>query len=132
MVFDSFAAAIVGGAGVILGSITTIVASHLLASRKLHRTKKRKRLRTTPVFREVSSDLEFRILRALLGESEGRYLDGFQKRYYRATLDATIAKGWVEQIGSRYYLTSKGLEACESRLMQLLQQRHPEGEISVC
>lgn len=130
MTFDSFVAPLIGAAGIILGSMATIIFSRILAPRSAHRANQPTRRSIVPVFWEASNSLEFRILRALLGESEGRYLDAFQKKYYRPSLEATIAKGWVEQIGSRYFMTPKGLEVCETYLMQLLNRRQPGDHIS--
>jgi hypothetical protein len=68
----------------------------------------------------VIDEREFRILRALLGETEGRSMYSYQSSYYKPALDSVMNKALVTRNGEKFRLTQKGIEMLRNKLLPLL------------
>jgi hypothetical protein len=73
--------------------------------------------------RAVADKHELRILRALLGEDEGRFLMHYQDGDYRPALQQLLGKGLVRREGYKYYLTDSGLQALRPQMLAQLSAR---------
>ena len=64
---------------------------------------------------------ELRILRNLIGESEGRALNDFKRnKFYRPALGSLIAKKFIFYDDGNYFLTSLGTEIAKIHIVQAL------------
>jgi hypothetical protein len=120
---------LVGGAGFVVGVAATILVSQIKAIRKKGRSYLSQSAESIPILGENIDTQELRILRSLFGEARGRQLESFKSKYYRPFLEATIDKGWVKQVGRRYFMTPKGGEICRTYLQQLLSTWKPSDEV---
>ena len=66
---------------------------------------------------------ELRILRALIGEDEGRSMYSYQSPHYRPALEALIGKGLIQRRGGKYLLTDIGLQVVAEHLEPILARR---------
>jgi hypothetical protein len=123
---DAILTPLIGLAGLVLGVAAMILISRRPAPEKKYESRQTEKAETLSVRGEDVDVRELRILRALFGESRGRRLTSFKDRYYRPSLEATIHKGWVKQVGSRYVMTYKGGEFCRTYLTQLFSEWKPE------
>lgn len=64
---------------------------------------------------------ESRILRALL-DDDGRAIYSYQTDYYRPSLEALIAKGYVQKLGKGFALTKEGQLVTKEYLESVLQE----------
>lgn len=51
---------------------------------------------------------ELRILRALIGEDEGRGMHSYQNSYYQPALESLLGKGLIEKRDRKFFLTDSG------------------------
>lgn len=126
---DALLVPLVGVAGVIVGVAATILVSRMRANPKKSHSYLSRNTETITVVDEAADAREFRVLRALFGETKGRRLETFKDKYYRPYLEATIEKGWVKQDGKRYYLTPEGAEFCRTYFTQLFNDWKPADQV---
>lgn len=69
----------------------------------------------------VVDEREFRILRALVGESEGRRMLAYQNSFYRPALERLMAKGWIARNDNKFTLSPEGLGAVSTKLFPMLK-----------
>jgi len=69
---------------------------------------------------------ESRILRALV-DDDGRALYSYQSDYYKPSLDAMLAKGYVRRLSKGFALTDEGYRVARDYLLGVLSQRSREG-----
>ncbi len=76
---------------------------------------------------EMLTIQELRILRALSGEDEGRYIYIYRNNdYYKPSLEHLINTGLVKLSDNKYYLTSKGNRYAYSYLRWLSKSWKPK------
>jgi hypothetical protein len=68
----------------------------------------------------VIDEREFRILRALLGETDGRSMYSYQSSYYQPALNSVMNKSLVMRNADKFRLTEKGIEVLRNKLLPLL------------
>jgi hypothetical protein len=125
---DTLLMLLIGLAGIVIGVAAVILITRRPVPPKKYESKKAETAETVSVGGEAVDVRELRILRSLFGESRGRRMGSFKDKYYRPSLEATIDKGWVKHVGSRYFMTPKGKELCQTYLTQLLSEWKPEEE----
>jgi len=69
----------------------------------------------------VIDEREFRILRGLLGESEGRSMHAYQTAFYRPALEELEKKKWITRAHGKFKLSAEGLQVLRPRLVSLLE-----------
>lgn len=129
---DAFVMPLIGLIGILLGVIAMILLFRKPETRKSYHakhTEEHTEAETVSVLGEAVDVRELRMLRSLFGEQKGRRLGSFKDKYYRPSLDATIDKGWVKHVGSRYVITSKGCDFCRAYLKQLISDWKPVDEV---
>ena len=129
MLSDAVIVAAIGAAGTIVGAVATIIVARIQASAKARHPGQSEKAETVPVLGEAIDIRELRILRALFGEPDGRFLAAYRDKSYRPALDATVKKGWVKRIEGRYYMTAKGAAFCRPYLQQLLEGWQPAAKM---
>jgi hypothetical protein len=129
MFSEAVMVALIAAAGTIVGAVATIIVARIQARSKAGQSGPPEQAASIPVLGEAIDIRELRILRALFGEPEGRFLEGYKEKYYRPSLEATIRKGWVKRIEGRYYMTTKGADLCRAYLRQLLEGWRPAAQI---
>ena len=76
---------------------------------------------------EILTIQDLRILRALFGEDEGRYIYHYRDNsYYKSSLDHLINTGLVKLSDNKYYLTAKGKKYAYSYLIWLTRSWKPK------
>jgi hypothetical protein len=73
--------------------------------------------------RAVVDPRELRILRALIGEDEGRGIYSYQTSYYLPALEALLKKGLIAKRGNKFFLTQSGVSAAAEHVMPILSQK---------
>ncbi len=70
---------------------------------------------------KVVDDRELRILRGLVGETNGRSLNDYRRSgFYRPALDSLLAKHLIENIHHKFHLTQLGTEVVTAHLRAIL------------
>ncbi len=70
---------------------------------------------------------EVRVLRALIGEDEGRILANYRNNnYYKSSLEHLVHTGFVKVSDNKYYLTAKGNKYAYSYLIWLSKSWKPK------
>ena len=76
---------------------------------------------------EMLTIQDLRILRALFGEDEGRYIYHYRDNsFYKSSLDHLIRTGLVKLSDNKYYLTAKGKKYAYSYLIWLTKSWKPK------
>lgn len=75
---------------------------------------------TQRIQQAVSNTHQLRILRALIGEDQGRFLIHYQDGDYKPAMEELIGKGLVRRGGPKFYLTDSGRAAVRAHLLPLL------------
>jgi hypothetical protein len=79
-----------------------------------------------PTLGETLEIRKLRLLRALVGEDEGRDLNIYlQSDFYRPALESLKTDGFVKSIGKTYHLTEKGNEYTRGYLKRLSSSWKP-------
>lgn len=69
----------------------------------------------------IVDEREFRILRALLGEREGRGMYSYQNAYYKPAIDELMKKEWIAHQDKKFVLTHEGSKIIAKKLRPLLE-----------
>lgn len=122
---DAVLIALIGAAGTIVGSVTTVIVTRMKMARS-DRPDPGEKAETTPV-QDLAIDLrELRILRALYGEPTGRRLEQYRIKWYVRSLYEVVKKGWVKLAGGKYSMTPVGAEFCRKYLEELATWQPPK------
>ena len=116
---DTVLTAMIGVAGSVVGAVATVVVARIQTAQKAAHADVTEKAEPQQVFDKLVDIRELRILRALFGEPNGRLLDGYFTQYYKASLQASLDKGWIKQIEKRYYMTYEGARVCREYLREL-------------
>jgi hypothetical protein len=81
--------------------------------------------RTARIF-EFGDSRKLRIIRAVLGESDGRAIISYRNDYYRPALESLVQSGYLElTLKNKYRLTQKGNRFASYYLPHLLSEITP-------